>query len=328
MLASKRCASFAGMLFLPLKPNFPLRRLPWLTMLVCVVCLAIFGKQQIDRDEYAQAIYAHCDEQRSHIKVMVLNRIAPDSENACVTIVHGIALSVDEESAIQEIVSGIRPITGFDAEETRVYVSNMLADEMYRYHLRVPEDPDAWVAYETSSWNPVQMFMSAFGHADWAHVIFNVIFFAAFAAAVEVMLGTVMFIISFVSISVVTGIFSSLSGMISGQHFTTLGLSGVVMGMIGLFAYLLPRGQMLCGYWFLVFIGKIAVPVWALALYFIGGDIYQLLTSDDHGMVNVLAHVTGGVGGFLFGLAFLKKKRWEMSILQAELAREKLRPGT
>ena len=170
------------MLFLPLKPNFPLRRLPWLTMLICVVCLAIFAKQQIDRDEYAQAIYAHCAEQRSHIKVMVFNRIAPDSENACVTIVHGIALSVDADAAIQEIISGIRPITGFDAEETRAYVSNILADEMYRYHLRVPEDPDAWVAYETSSWNPVQMFMSAFGHADWPHVIFNVIFFAAFAS--------------------------------------------------------------------------------------------------------------------------------------------------
>jgi len=154
-----------------------------------------------------------------------------------------------------------------------------------------------------------------------------VIFFAAFAAAVEVMVGTFMFIVAFISISICTGIFSSLSGLASGEHFTTLGLSGVVMGMIGLFAFLLPRGQMLCGYWFLVFIGKIAVPVWALAIYFIGGDIYQLITSEDHGMVNVLAHVTGGVGGFLFGLAFLQKTRWKMSVQQAETAREKLRPG-
>jgi membrane associated rhomboid family serine protease len=315
------------MLFLPLKPNYPLRRVPWLTILICVVCLAIFAKQQIDREEYAQAIYGHCEQQRSHIKIMVFNRIAPESENACVTIVHGIALSPDEDAAIQKIVSGMKPITGFDAEETSAYVTNMLTDEVSQYHLRVPEDPDAWVAYETSTWNPLQMFMSAFGHADWPHVIFNVIFFAAFAAAVEVMIGTVMFVITFISITVCTGIFSSLSALVSGEHFVTLGLSGVVMGMIGLFAFLLPRGQMLCGYWFLIFIGKIAVPVWALAIYFIGGDIYQLLTSNDHGMVNVLAHVTGGVGGFLFGLAFLQKTRWEMSILQTEIAREKLRPG-
>jgi len=318
---------FSRMLFLPLKPNFPLRRLPWLTILISLICLAVFAKQQVDRENYATAIYAHCDKQRSHIKEMIFKRIAPDSENACVTIVHGIALSDDEQAAIDEIASGIRPVTGFDAEETRSYVGNMLREEVYRYHLRVPEDPDAWVAYETSSWNPLQMIMSAFGHADWPHVIFNVIFFMAFAAAVEIMLGPIMFMVVFVSISIVTGLFSSMSAIASGQHFTTLGLSGVVMGMIGLFAYLLPRGQMLCGYWFLVFIGKIAVPVWALAIYFIGGDIYQLITSDDHGMVNVLAHVTGGVGGFLFGMAFLQKTRWEMGVMQSEIAREKLRPG-
>jgi len=315
------------MLFLPLKPNFPLPRVPWLTIIVCVTCLAIFAKQQVDREEYTSAIYAHCDERRSHLKEMVFDRIAPDSDNACITIVHGIAISDNESAAISELVADIRPLTGFDADETRLYVSNMLQEELGRYHLRVPENPDAWVAYDTSSWNPLQMFMSAFGHADWAHVIFNVIFFAAFAAAVEIMIGPLMFVVTFAAISIFTGLFSSMSALVAGQHFTTLGLSGVVMGMIGLFAFLLPRGQMLCGYWFLVFIGKIAVPVWALALYFIGGDIYQLITSDDHGMVNVLAHVTGGVGGFLFGMAFLRKTRWEMSVMQAELAREKLRPG-
>jgi membrane associated rhomboid family serine protease len=318
---------FSAMLFLPIKPNFPLRRIPWLTIFICVSCLAIFTKQLIDRGEYEDAIYAHCDQQRSHIKEMIFKRIAPKSENPCVTIVHGIALSADEQKAINEILADMRPVTGFDAGETREYVGDMLRDEVSRYHASVPEDPDAWVAYDTSSWNPLQMFMSAFGHADWPHVIFNVIFFAAFAAAVEIMVGPLVFIVMFATISIVTGVFSSLSAIAAGQHFTTLGLSGVVMGMIGVFAYLLPRGQMLCGYWFLVFIGKIAVPVWALALYFIGGDIYQLVTSDDHGMVNVLAHVTGGVGGFLFGMAFLQKTRWEMGVMQAEIARDKLRPG-
>ena len=315
------------MLFVPIKPNFPLPRVPWLTILISIACLAIFAKQQVDRETYAEAIYTHCEQERSHIKKMVFDRIAPDSDNPCVTIVHGIAVSPDEKIAIEELMANLRPVTGFDVEETRQYVGDMLRDEVYQYHLIVPEDPDAWVAYETSSWNPIQMFMSAFGHADWAHVIFNVVFFAAFAGAIEIMVRPLMFMVMFASISVFTGIFSSMSAMASGQHFTTLGLSGVVMGMIGAFAFLLPRGQMLCGYWFLVFIGKVAVPVWALALYFIGGDIYQLITSDDHGMVNVLAHVTGGIGGFLFGLAFLQKTRWEMKVMQSEIAREKLRPG-
>jgi len=296
-------------------------------MLIVIVCLAIFVKQDTDREAYADAIYAHCDAKRSHIKNMIFERIAPDSDNRCVSIVHGIAISPDEQAAIDEIVSGLQPITGFDLDDTRLYVADMLQDEVRQYHSVVPEDPDAWVAYDTSTWNVWQMFMSAFGHADWPHVIFNVIFFAAFAAAVEIMTGAFVFVLVFASISIFTGVFSSLSAIAAGEHFSTLGLSGVVMGMIGLFAFLLPRGQILCGYWFLIFIGRIAVPVWALALYFIGGDIYRLVTSDDHGMVNVLAHVTGGIGGFLFGVAFLQKTRWEMKVIQAEMAREKLQPN-
>ena len=315
------------MLFLPLKPNFPLPRLPWLTMLICVVCLAIYVKQYTDREAYATAIYAHCEMKRSHIKEMIFKRIEPDSDNRCISIVYGIATAPDEQVAIDKIVSGLQPITGFDLDDTRFYVNDMLREELRQYHSVVPEDPDAWVVYDTSSWNPWQMFMSAFGHADWPHVIFNVVFFAAFAAAVEIMTGSLVFVLVFASITVFTGVFSSLSAVAAGQHFTTLGLSGVVMGMIGLFAFLLPRGQMLCGYWFLIFIGRVAVPVWALALYFIGGDIYQLITSDDHGMVNLLAHVTGGIGGFLFGAAFLQKTRWEMKVIQAEMAREKLQPN-
>jgi membrane associated rhomboid family serine protease len=315
------------MFFLPLKPNFPLPRLPWLTILICVACLAVYVKQDIDREAYANAIYAHCDAQRSHIKEMIFKRIAPDSDNHCVSIVHGIAIAPDAQAAIDQLVSELQPITGFDLADTRLYVADMLREELRQYHSVVPDEPDAWVAYDTSTWNPWQMFMSAFGHADWPHVIFNVIFFAAFAAAVEIMTGSIVFVLVFASISVFTGVFSSLSAIAAGEHFMTLGLSGIVMGMIGLFAFLLPRGKMLCGYWFLIFIGRVAVPVWALALYFIGGDIYQLITSEDTGMVNVLAHVTGGVGGFLFGVAFLQKTRWEMKVIQAEMAREKLQPN-
>ena len=88
------------------------------------------------------------------------------------------------------------------------------------------------------------------------------------------------------------------------MHFSTVGLSGVVTGMIGLFAFLLPHGRIRCYYWFVIFIGSVAVPAWALALWYIGGDIYKLFAYDDHGIVNVMAHVSGGIAGYLFGANF------------------------
>jgi membrane associated rhomboid family serine protease len=115
-----------------------------------------------------------------------------------------------------------------------------------------------------------------------------------------------------------------VSALASGVHFSTLGLSGVVMGMMGLFAYLLPKGKIRCYYWFIIFFGSVAIPAWALAIWYIGGDIYALFSSTDHGMVNVMAHVTGGIAGYLFGIVFLQKVRAETRLMQQDADRKAL----
>jgi membrane associated rhomboid family serine protease len=84
--------------------------------------------------------------------------------------------------------------------------------------------------------------------SDWAHIIFNLFFFVAFAATVEALAGPLMFAASIV-----------------------------------------------------------------------GGDIFRLFANDDHGVVNVMAHVTGGFAGYLFGLAFLRRSRERAKDLMFEL---------
>ena len=82
--------------------------------------------------------------------------------------------------------------------------------------------------------------------------------------------------------------------------------------MIGLYAYLLPSGRIRCYYWFIVIFGSIAVPAWALAVWYIGWDVFNLLTNADNGMVDVMAHVTGGAAGYLYGVTFLRRRRREI----------------
>ena len=72
------------------------------------------------------------------------------------------------------------------------------------------------------------------------------IFFYAFATTIEVLIGGFSFIAVIVAISIFSGVFSSMAAGLIGQHYATLGLSGVVMGMIGLYAYLLPSGRIPC----------------------------------------------------------------------------------
>ena len=312
-------------MFLPVKADFTLPRFPWLTAVVCVVCFGVFLKQVDDWNKFENALYGFCDESRSNITKLIFNEISDNSPEACIAVMYSIAASRDEQATIEKMVNEMRPLQSFSVEDSKFYVSGMLSEELRNYHIRVPEHPNEGLAYYTDTWNPLTMISSAFAHGSWSHIIFNMFFFIAFAATIEVLIGPVAYIGLILVVSLFTGVFSSVSAIASGSHFSTLGLSGVVMGMMGLFAYLLPKAKIRCYYWFIIFFGSVAIPAWALALWYIGGDVYALFASEDHGMVNVMAHVTGGIAGYLFGIIFLQKVRWETRILQQEADREVLR---
>ena len=312
-------------MFLPIKADFKLPRFPWLTTLVCALCFGIFLHQVNDRNKFENAVYEFCGQSRSNITRMIFNEISGNSPDACLHVMYGIASSGNEQATIRKMISEMRPLKSFSVEDSKFYVADMLNDELRNYHSTVPAHPDDGLAYYTETWNPLTMLASSFAHGSWSHIIFNLFFFVAFAATVEVLIGPIAYIGLFLVVSLFTGVFSSVSAMASGSHFSTLGLSGVVMGMMGLFAYLLPRAKIRCYYWFIIFFGSVAVPAWALALWYIGGDIYTLFANTNHGMVNVMAHVTGGIAGYLFGIIFLQKVRAETRSMQQDADRAALR---
>jgi membrane associated rhomboid family serine protease len=227
----------------------------------------------------------------------------------------------DESEVIAEMASKIRPLTGFNSEDSREYVQQMLEEQTRRFNTQVPPDPDEGLAYYTGSWNPITMITSSFAHGDWGHILFNLVFFFAFAATVEVLIGPIRYIAFVLVDSWFIGLTGSIAAAATAQHYWTLGLSGVVMGMMGLFAYLLPRGKIKCYYFFIIIFGSVAIPGWMLTAWYLGGDIVTLLTNDDYGRVNVLAHVMGGVGGYLFGLLFLREVRKDAEHAQDALER-------
>jgi len=303
-------------MFLPVKADFKLPRFPWLTTIVCALCFGIFLHQVNDWNKFESALYEFCGQSRSNITRMIFKEISGSPSDACLDVMYGIASSSNEQATIQKMISAMRPLKSFSVEDSRFYVSDMLNEELRNYHIRVPAHPDEGLAYYTETWNPLTMVASAFAHGSWSHIIFNLFFFVAFAATIEVLIGSIAYIGLILVVSLFTGVFSSVSAIASGSHFSTLGLSGVVMGMMGLFAYLLPKGKIRCYYWVVIFFGSVAIPAWALALWYIGGDIFTLFASTDHGVVNVMAHVTGGIAGYLFGIIFLQKIRAETRLMQ------------
>lgn len=175
--------------------------------------------------------------------------------------------------------------------------------------------------YYPESWNPVKMLTSSLAHADWMHFIGNMIFYIAFAPALEVLIANklryvwIMFFISFV-----VGVSYSISVLIGSlEPWPTLGFSGVVMGMIGLSAYLMPKAKIRVFWWYIVLWKTFYVPAWILAIAYIGLDTWEMLTANDFQGINVVAHVAGGFAGYLYGYFWLRDRKEET---REELAEE------
>ena len=153
------------------------------------------------------------------------------------------------------------------------------------------------------------MITSSFAHADWFHVIFNVVFFVAFAATVELIVGSFAFVGLLAGSAVFTALIYSVTSVVSGEDIPTLGLSAVVTTMIALFAYFLPTGRVRCFLWLFFLVRTIAIPAWILAAFYIGQDIYSLLWSTGTSNTDFTSHVAGAVFGFLAGsLVFQEAK--------------------
>jgi len=187
--------------------------------------------------------------------------------------------------------------------------------------LQINSNITASLIYYPQSWNPFRMITSSLAHADWFHLIGNMFFYIAFAPALEILLGNklrYLWIMLFIAFTV--GLCDSMASLISFEKPSpTLGFSGVVMGMIGLSAYLMPKARIRVFWWYIVMWKILYVPAWVLAIIYIGLDVWTMFNASDYGNVNVLAHVSGGFAGYLYGYLWLGERRAE---IQAELAQE------
>jgi len=315
-------------MFIPVKADFKLNRFPVLTTLVCIICALVFFKQQSDRSDFEMSIARYCMKPQSRIEQMVMSRVDELTDaTMCGEAMFHISMAEDPDAAIAEIVQSLKPLSGFNAEDSREYITQMLRGELAQFRTLVPPYPDTKVAYFTGDWNPIGWLTASFAHDGWGHIIFNLIFFIAFATTVEALVGPIGFIVFILVNSMLIGLTDSVVSALANNHHWSLGLSGVVMGVIGAHAYLLPRGKIRCYYWFIVIFGSVAVPAWILAIWYIGSDIWKLFTADNFYGINVLAHVAGGVAGYFYAFFFLKGARLLGASLQSDLDKAQFKPG-
>ena len=301
------------MFFLPFKFDMELYRLPFVTILVCLLCLGVYWGQYANEREYVTKTESFCETPRSTIERMMLEKVTGGiGSEACLEIVSTLSLAEDRDAAIDEFVAQSEPFVGYSEKESQEYTEILITRIYDSYRRSVPrlETKELW--YHPHSWDPWSMITASFAHGSWGHVIGNLFFFFAFAAAVEVLVGPLIFIGTIVTMAFGTGVSYSIAMANVAEALPTVGLSGIVMGMMALFTFFLPTGRIKCFYWILIKIGTVSIPAWLLTLWFVGFDTYTLITQEEQSGVNLVYHVSGAVIGFMIGIIFLRRRRGQI----------------
>jgi membrane associated rhomboid family serine protease len=305
-------------MFLPYRADLEFTRIPVITWLVCLVCIAVFFEQQQSERDITQTAVKFCSQDHPRRFWLTMTKLAGgQADEACPKIMTAIHTSGHPDEVINKLAERARSWDLMSRVESRVYTVQQLELAYDDFKSSVKPSLTERLAYDPASYNVWHMVTAAFAHASWIHIIGNLIFFFAFGVTVEIVIGSVAFAAMIFALAIGTHFFYSLSQVMAGSHVPTVGLSGVVMGIIGLFAYLAPTARIRCVLWLLVFWRVLRVPAWILALWYVGWDVYNLTHNNGSSHTNFVAHVSGAALGYLSGVVFFRRrKEWVDEHLQ------------
>lgn len=156
-----------------------------------------------------------------------------------------------------------------------------------------------------------------FVHADFMHLVGNMLFLFLFGNAVNAKLGHVWFLVNYFVLGAIAG---------TVQWFLTpggyiLGASGAIMGIVGIFLIFFPRNDVQIFYWWgYVWTGTFSLSSgWVIAFYLVCDLVGSVF--DGGGGVGYFAHLGGAAAGILVGLTLVgtglvQSTEYEENLLQ------------
>ncbi len=149
-----------------------------------------------------------------------------------------------------------------------------------------------------SAWPWLRLFTALFMHADWLHLVGNVLFLVIFGFSAERALGAQRFLWLFL----LGGAFANVVGALtlSGATAPIVGCSGAVSAVVGAYLALFPRAHLglvlPLGFYF----EFVRVPAWLMIGMWVLLQLLFTWAGPGFGTVVWWAHIAG----FTFGIAF------------------------
>jgi membrane associated rhomboid family serine protease len=140
----------------------------------------------------------------------------------------------------------------------------------------------------------IRMFTSAFLHADFNHLLFNMLTLYFFAGVVIAYLGVAQFVIIYLG-SLLLGGFLSFYFHKDEYHYSAVGASGAVMGILYTAILFIPDQNL-----YLFF--AIPIPAWIFGVAYLLYSIYGM--KKKLGNIGHDAHIGGAIAGYVLTLIF------------------------
>jgi len=305
-------------MFFPYRARISLHRFPLLTVLVCLLCIGIYAAQFNNQRALVQAAGDFCDRDQERGFLQALTRVAGSAyARVCAALMLSLYGAKDAKAELARFAERFGTPPRIAEGRLASYYEQVLLDSFRTFRRSAPAHLTARLWYPPDSWNPMRMLSATVAHGSWGHLIGNLIFFFAFAATIEILLGPFLYLGVPVVLALGTHTVYSLAVVQNPQALPTLGLSGVVMGMIALFVYFIPWARISCFLWLIVFYRRFALPAWLLAAWYIGWDVYAEMTGTGNPGVNLVVHLSGAAIGFLLGVTFFRQKRhWAQELVE------------
>lgn len=284
---------------LPYSTELKLNKIPYVTYMVIILCIIVFKFQYDNNKHIENAAKGYCSS-------ITIKSGKLSNEYTCQRILTNIHIYHRDNQPLEEFIAEHYLYSSSIKNE-----AELIENQYLSFSSNIEQSLDKYLMHYPDEWNPWKMFTSTISHADIWHIGFNLLFFFAFTPALEVLINNKKkFVAVLLAISFVSGVSYSLVSL-GSTPIPTLGLSGVVMGMIGLSAYLMPQAKIRVLVWFILFLKTFFIPAWLLAIWYIGWDSWELFNSGNGGGVNLVAHVSGGLTGYLLGMLWFKDRRTE-----------------
>ncbi|MET3930652.1 rhomboid family intramembrane serine protease [Lysobacter soli] len=180
----------------------------------------------------------------------------------------------------------------------------------------------SWLAFERPAlldrlilWPPAidrkkqydRLLTHGFIHADWSHLLFNMITLYFFGRLIERVMAELVGPLGFVLFYLSAIVIAILPTYLRHRHdptYRSLGASGAVSAVLFAFILLQP--------WSLIFVFFLPMPAILYAVMYIGYSIYMDKRGGDN--INHSAHISGAIYGVLFML--LMEPRFGGAFLQ------------